>query len=156
FPLSTHGNSRYAHLTGYREAAQQYDGLLFGSSRANTMSGDDLSRRFGNVHFAVFAMDSGTIADHLPMLEYVLRDKTARHESLRAVFLLLDIDSLGNEPRANRYLSTLHPPELTGEPPAHFWRKNLTAIQFQSWRAVVRAAAGFHPRLQSAPEQPGQ
>src|SRR5262249_51405558 len=118
-----------------------------------------LSRRFDNLHFANFTVDAGTIADHLPMLEYVVKDKAARHESLRAVFLLLDVDSLGIEPQANRYIRTLHPPELTGERPARFWWRNLRGFGWRGGRAVVWAAPAIRPRLRpapAAPEQPGQ
>ena len=42
------------------------------------------------------------ITDHLPALEYVLRDKAARGEKIKAALLLIDVDSFGKLPRYQR------------------------------------------------------
>jgi hypothetical protein len=81
------------------------------------------------------------ITDHLSVLQYVLRTKEARHEKLRAVFLLLDIDTFGARPGTNESLQFLSPPALTGESPARFRWKYLTAIQFSAWRFEIARAA---------------
>jgi len=133
-------NDRYLSLVEYEKAADRFDGLVFGSSRAPAIPRAELSRRMG-ANFANFGVVFGLIADHLSVLEYVLRTKEARHQQLRAVFLLLDIDSFGTRPGTNETLQFLLPPALTGESLVRFHWKYLTAIQFRAWRfEIVRAA----------------
>ena len=48
----------------------------------------------GAAAFADFSVVRGMLPDFLPALEYVVADKAKRGERLRAVFLLLDIDTL--------------------------------------------------------------
>src|ERR1700674_5019154 len=126
-------NVRYQNFVAYAAASDRYDGLLFGSSRAFDLPVEPLQQMDGAT-FADFAVQFGMITDHLPVLEYVLREKAAKHERLRAVFLLLDADSLGDAPRTNRFLQTLLPPALTSERPLRFWWRYLTAIQVGTWR----------------------
>jgi len=140
FDTARNPNTRYQQLVTYRAAPARYDGILFGSSRAYAVPREELSRHLQGVTFGSFAVDAGTLADHLPALQYVVRDKAARHEPLRAVFLLLDLDSLGFRPKANKFIQTLLPPQLTGERASAFWWRNLTAIQPKTWRSSVRAA----------------
>ena len=54
------------------------------------------------------------LPDFLPALEYVLADKAKRGQQLRAVFLLLDIDTFGDPAATNRYIETLQPRALSG------------------------------------------
>ena len=81
------------------------------------------------------------ITDHLPVLERAIRDKAARGERLKQVFLLLDVDLLGERPSTNRNPQTHLHPDLTGEDPVRFWVRYLTAIQFRAWRDDVRRAS---------------
>jgi hypothetical protein len=132
-------NVRYQRFVAYDTASGRYDGLLFGSSRAFDLSVGELQRMEGAT-FADFAVQYGMVTDHLPMLEYALREKAGKRERLRAVFLLLDADSIGDPPQTNRYLQTLLAPPLTGEQPLRFWWRYLTAIQVGTWRGeIVRA-----------------
>jgi len=76
---------------------------------------------------------------------------------LRAVFLLLDIDTFGVKPATNRSLQFLLPPALTGESLAGFRWKYLTAIEFAAWRGeIVRAANRWRSAAAAAgpPQQP--
>src|SRR5215472_16060502 len=98
FNTARNPNTRYQQLVTYRADPARYDGILFGSSRAYAVPREELSRHLQGVTFGSFAVDAGTLADHLPALQYVVRDKAARHEPLRAAFLLLDLDSLGFRP----------------------------------------------------------
>ena len=143
FSGSPNTNSRYRRLVAYQAEPRRYDGLVFGSSRARAIPRHELSRRLEGIAFADFAVDFGSIADHLPALEYVVREKAARRERLRAVFLLLDVDTTGVRPKANKFIQTLLPPELSGESAGRFWWRNLTAIQFAAWQSSVRAALGW-------------
>jgi len=143
FAGSPNTNSRYRRLVAYQAEPARYDGLVFGSSRARAIPRHELSRRLDGIAFADFAVDFGSIADHLPALEYVVKDKAARREPLRAVFLLLDVDTAGLRPKANKFIQTLLPPELTGDSTARFWWRNLTAIQFAAWQSSIRAALGW-------------
>src|SRR5262245_17759 len=143
FNNSPNTNSRYRRLVAYQADPGRYDGIIFGSSRARAIPRDQLSRRHEGVVFADFAVDFGSIADHLPALEYVVKDKAARGKPLRAVFLLLDVDAAGLRPKANKFIQTLFPPELSGESAARFWWRNLTAIQFAAWESSIKAAIGW-------------
>jgi hypothetical protein len=144
-PRSANANTRYLSFAEYRAAPDRYDGIMFGSSRAGFPL-EELSRRMDGARFLGFAVSLGTLADHLPMLEFVLRDKVSRGRRLRAVFLLLDVDLLldeqrfGAHPVTGRLIYRLMPPALTGENPARFWWMNLTAIQVSTWYSAIREA----------------
>src|SRR5262245_5702422 len=78
-------NTRYKRLVDYQADANRYEGLLFGSSRAVDLPLDELERAKG-IAFANFAVQFGLIADDMPVLQYVLRDKAAKGQRLRMVF----------------------------------------------------------------------
>src|SRR5712691_3421804 len=120
-PRTINANERYERFVAYRAAPDTYDGLLFGSSRASIMPLDEVSRRMNGVKFASFAVAGGMLSDHLPVLEFVLREKARLGQRLRAVLMLI-------------------PPPLTGENPVRFWWRYLTAIQFRTWGSVIREA----------------
>jgi hypothetical protein len=82
------------------------------------------------------------ISDHLPTLEYLLRDKATRGERLRAVLLMLDVDHFGKAPWTNINLDGFLPPEISGEHPARFWWRYLTAFQLRVWSATIRQVPG--------------
>ena len=77
------------------------------------------------------------ITDHLPALEYVLRDKAARGEKIKAALLLIDIDTFGKLPATNVNIDSFLPPELSGEHPARFWWRYLTVFQLRMWRGII-------------------
>lgn len=138
FPLKLNANDRYRHYLEYRAAEPRIEGLLFASSRGNGIPVDVLSARTGNIAFANFTVASGMITDHLPMLERAIKDKAARGERLKHVFLMIDPDLFGERPSTNRNPQTQLHPDLTGEDPVRFWIRYLTAIQFRAWRDDVR------------------
>jgi hypothetical protein len=133
-PTAFNANSRYQMFVAYKKTAGRYDGLVFGSSRAANFPLDELGWKSNSVRYASFAVNAGQITDHLPVLEYVVTQKAARREPLRAVFLLLDIDNFKARSVTNRFIQTMLAPEVSGESAARFWWKNLTAIQFRAWR----------------------
>ena len=141
FPNKRNENLRYAQYLAYRKAEPSFGGLLFASSRGSGIPLDVLSARTGGVRYADFTVGAGMITDHLPVLERAIRDKAARGEQLKQVFLLLDIDLLGERPSTNRNPQTQLHPDLTGEDPVRFWVRYLTAIQFHAWRDDVRRAS---------------
>jgi len=79
------------------------------------------------------------LTDHLPILEYFLRDKAARGQHIKAILLLIDLDFFGKQPWTNSNINSFLSPELTGESPVRYWWRYLTAFQFRLWRDVVRA-----------------
>jgi hypothetical protein len=133
-------NDRYASVAAYQANPGRYDGLLFGSSRALDIPLDELSRRMNGVSFAKFAVVGGMLDDHVAALEFVVRDKAATGRRLKTVFLLLDVDLMGQRPYTNRSNQFLMPPALSGEDPSRFWWKNLAAIQFEAWRSAIVSA----------------
>jgi hypothetical protein len=139
-PRTLNANERYVQFAAYQASPGTYDGLLFGSSRAKIMPLDELSRRMRGVKFASFAVAGGTFSDHLPVLEFVVREKAKLGQRLRAVLLLIDIDEFGAPPLTNLSIQMLLPPPLTGEHPTRFWWRYLTAIQFRTWGSVIRQA----------------
>jgi hypothetical protein len=142
---STNVNDRYQKFLAYESSSSKFDGLLFGSSRAPAIPRDLLSRHMGGVNFADFSVAFGLISDHLPVLQYVLREKAARGERLRAVFLLLDADLFGRTPATDRNIQSYMPPEITGESRGRFVWRYLTAIQFKAWRADIGRALAAMP-----------
>ena len=141
FPNKRNENLRYAQYLAYRKAEPSIGGLMFASSRGSGIPLDVLSARTGGVRYADFTVGAGMITDHLPVLERAIRDKAARGEHLKQVFLLLDVDLLGERPTTNRNPQTQLHPDLTGEDPVRFWVRYLTAIQFRAWRDDVRRAS---------------
>ena len=137
-PRSWNANDRYHRLVAYQAEPDAYDGLFFGSSRAQAFPLEEISQRMNGVNFASFAVTQGALMDHVAVLEFVLRDKVLRGRRLRAVFLVLDTDSFGTRPYTNQTLQYLMPPPLSGESWGRFWWKNLTAIQFEAWESVIR------------------
>jgi hypothetical protein len=142
-PRSPNINYHYRNLAAYDAAPDRFDGLLFGSSRADqAIPMADLSRRISGVTFANFSVVRGMLPDFVPALEYVLADKAKRGQRLRAVFLFLDIDTFGDPAATNRYIETLLPQALSGESGVYFWWRNLTALQVRSWQSILRDARG--------------
>jgi hypothetical protein len=151
-PRSPNLNHHYRNLAAYDAAPDRFDGLLFGSSRAQAIPTPELSRRISGVTFASFWVTRGMLPDFLPALEYVLADKAKRGQSLRAVFVLLDIDTFGDPAATNRYIETLLPQALSGESGVYFWWRNLTALQVRSWQRILREArAAMEERDRQAP-----
>jgi hypothetical protein len=74
---------------------------------------------------------------------------------VRAVFLLLDADLLVTRPFTNRHIQALLPPGVTGENPARFWWRNLTAIQFEAWRSAIRDAGKKPPEFETRDDGSG-
>jgi hypothetical protein len=151
-PRSLNSNNHYRNLGAYDAAPDRFDGLLFGSSRAQAIPTAELSRRVNGVIFANFWVVRGMLPDFLPALEYVLADKAKRGQRLRAVFLLLDIDTFGDPAGTNRYIETLLPQALSGESGVYFWWRNLTTLQVRSWHAILRdARAAIEERDRQVP-----
>lgn len=133
-------NTRYLSFAEYEAAPSKYDGVLFASSRGNGLPLDELSQRMHGTSFANFSVSLGLLTDHLPFLEYILRDKAARKERLRAVFLLLDVDGFGDRPMTNRSIQMQLPPAVTGDRPIRFWWQYLTAFQPKAWENELSRA----------------
>ncbi len=139
-------NVRYLDLQVYKAAPDQYDGVLFGSSRGEIFDTKLLAEYLG-VHAVVnFSVPDGLMTDHLPTLEYLLRDKAARRSQLRAIFLLLDSDLFGREPWTDNNADSFLPPEIDGESQWRFWWRYLTIFQYDTWkRYIARAIANHSP-----------
>jgi len=130
-------NYRYHRLRQYQAQRERVDGLLFASSRGKAFDAGLVAQKLGAGGIAKFDVTAGMITDHLPALEYVLRDKAERGEKLRAVLLLIDVDSFGKPPSTNVNIDSFLPPELSGEHAARFWWRYLTVFQFRMWRGIV-------------------
>jgi hypothetical protein len=148
-------NLRYHRLRQYQAARERVGGLLFASSRGKAIDPALLAAKAGPKAVARFDVTAGMITDHLPALEYVLRDKAARGERISAVLLLLDVDSFGKPPATNLNIDAFLPPELSGEPPFRFWWRYLTVSSFPcgaaSWRTAGSARTRRRLRARSFP-----
>jgi hypothetical protein len=139
-PLTRHdenANYRYHRVRQYQAQRERVDGLLFASSRGRAFDPALTAQKMGTSAVAKFDVTAGMITDHLPALEYVLRDKAARGEKTRTVLLLIDVDSFGKLPATDVNIDSFLPPELSGEHPARFWWRYLTVFQFRMWRGIV-------------------
>jgi hypothetical protein len=148
FPASANRNERYERLQAYKRDRMTVDGLLFSSSRGVYLDNEMLAKKMGVSHLLSLSVSYGMITDHLPILAYILRDKAAQRQKLRAVMLLLDADFFGKSPWTNSNINSFLPPELTGESPLRYWWRYLTVFQFRLWRDVVRSS--LNPKGQSA------
>ena len=147
--FGTHGdapqvnaNSRYTRFVAYRDGNARPDGVLFASSRGTGFDPAALAHALGVNGIANFSVNYGMVTDHLPVLEYLIREKAARGERLRSVLLMVDVDHFGKAPWTNSNLDGFLPPALSGENPARFWWRYLTAFQFRVWRTTVGGEAG--------------
>src|SRR5436305_15193406 len=68
-------NYRYHRLRQYQKGRDRFEGLLFASSRGKAIDAGELAAKMGTRAVAKFDVTAGMITDHLPALEYVLRDK---------------------------------------------------------------------------------
>jgi hypothetical protein len=143
-------NTRYLRYLDYKALDPRPDGVLFGSSRGNHFDRDSLARHMGLNRVAGFAVNFGMVSDHLPALDYVIRDKAARGETLKAAVVMLDVDHFGKVAWTNTNLDGFLPPEISGEHPARFWWRNLTAFQPRVWFSTLRGRPAPPP-----PERPG-
>jgi hypothetical protein len=130
-------NYRYHRLWQYQAQRDRVDGLLFASSRGKAFEAALVAQKSGASTVAKFDVTAAMITDHLPALEYVLRDKAERGERLRTVLLLIDVDSFGKLPSTNVNIDSFLPPELSGEHPARFWWRYLTVFQLRMWRGII-------------------
>ena len=135
-------NSRYTRFVAYREMKERPEGVLFGSSRGNGFDLGSLARAMGVNAVANFAVNYGMVTDFLPTLEYLIREKAARGERLKAVLLMIDVDVFGKASWTNVNLDGFLPAEVSGEHPARFWWRYLTAFQFRVWTSTLRGGAG--------------
>jgi hypothetical protein len=150
-------NYRYHRVRQYQAQRERVDGLLFASSRGKAFDPALVAQKMGASAVAKFDVTAGMITDHLPALEYVLRDKAARGEKVRAALLLIDVDSFGKLPSTNINIDSFLPPELSGEHPARFWWRYLTVFQFRMWRGIVahRWRGGDRAAMEPKPSQFG-
>jgi hypothetical protein len=133
-------NLRYLDLKTYKAAADQYDGVLFASSRGEIFDTKLLAEDLGVHAVANFSVPAGQMTDHLPTLEYLLRDKASRGSRLTAAFLLLDADFFGREPWTDNNADSFLPPEIGGESEWRFWWRYLTIFQYSTWRQYIDRA----------------
>lgn len=154
FPKTVNWNERAAKLKQYRKEAPEVDGLLFSSSRGNLLDNTLLARTMGVSHLLSLSVSYGMITDHLPIFEYIVRDKATRGEHLKSIALLLDPDFFGKKPWTNSNINSFLPPELSGESPFRYWWRYLTVFQYRLWRDVFRA--GTAPSLRAKKPQGSQ
>jgi hypothetical protein len=132
-------NARYLAFRDYQAAPDRYDAVLFASSRGNAFDRTLLAEQLGVARVANFSVPFGLLTDHLPTLEFLLRDKAARGRRLAAVFLLLDADFFGKQPWTNLNIDSFLPPQISGESTFRFWWRYLTAFQFRNWKSDLSA-----------------
>jgi hypothetical protein len=144
-------NTRYRAYLAYRAAPKDKDGVLFSSSRGSAFDQKVLAAKMGATAIADFNVNFGLVTDHLPTLEYLVRDKAARGERLRAVLLMIDVDQFGRTAWTNRNLSAFLAPEVSGEHPLRFWTRYLTVFQFRVWLASIRRDPGRRADVPAGP-----
>jgi hypothetical protein len=132
-------NDRYLQFKAYQAAPDTYEALIFGSSRPSLgIPPDLLSGYVAGARVASFSVRAGTMTDHLPVLDYIVRTRRGHGKALRNVLLVLDVDIFGFT-ETNLSIQTLLAPEITGESPWRFKWRYLTAVQPQSWSATYRS-----------------
>jgi hypothetical protein len=154
-------NDRFLSFETYRRDPLKYEGYLFASSRGHSFATEPLAPVLGAREVMKFSVYGGQVYDHLQLLEHLLERERHREATVRSIFLLLDVDDLGEEWVNGRSLQTTPHPEITREGRVRFIWRYLTAIQPKAWRtqlAYWSAHAGgrysmprqLSPRLVSA------
>jgi hypothetical protein len=145
FPPTPNANERNRKLELYKGDPRNIDALMFSSSRGNFFDFATLPQKMGASNLMSLSVSYGMISDHLPIMEYILRDKAARGQRIKSVLLLLDADFFGKPPWTNSNINSFLPPELSGEPASRYWWRYLTVFQFRLWRDVIRHARAAPP-----------
>lgn len=140
FPKTVNWNERNGRLEQYKKEPRSVDGLLFSSSRGNVLKLEQLASSMNASHLMSVSVSYGMITDHLPIFEYIMRDKAAHGEHLKAVMLLLDADFFGKQPWTNSNINSFLPPELSNESPVRYWWRYMTVFQYRLWRNALRSA----------------
>lgn len=138
FPVGINRNERVETFERYKREASSVDALIFSSSRGGQFDHQILQDDMGAKHLLSLAVSYGMITDHLPIFEYILKDKAARGQSIKSVLLLLDVDFFGKQPWTNSNINSFLPPELSGESPVRYWWRYLTAFQYRLWRDIMK------------------
>ena len=133
-------NVRYKRFREYQRDASRIDGLLFASSRGAAFEAKDVASRIGVGHLQNLFVPAGSLADHLPFLEYIVADKASRGERIKKVILMLDADLFGKPAWTNTNIDGFLPPGVGGTEPIRFWWRYLTTVQFKIWRSEIRNA----------------
>jgi hypothetical protein len=149
-PTTGYQNRRFLRVEAYKASPDRYDGVMFGSSRSWLFDVSEISRRM-DANLADFSVDRATISEHLSVLDFLLRDKAAKHGPMRAAILLLDVDLLGASDSIHSAIQFLQPPAISGGNPVRFWWRNLIGVQFAAWKSGVREAW----RTQAVEQIPG-
>jgi hypothetical protein len=136
-------NTRYAALRSYQAEPDRYEAVQLASSRGNPFDRALLAKQLGVGAVANFSVPFGLLTDHLPVLQFLLRDKAARGGRLKAVFLVLDADFFGKQPWTNTNIDSFQPPAISGESAPRFWWRYLTAFQLKYWMSDLRAQAAL-------------
>jgi hypothetical protein len=155
FPNLPNPNMRYLRFLAYQQAVSEVDGLLFASSRGSAFDQDLLAARMGVRRVANFSVPFGLLSDHLPFLEYVLRDKARRGERIKAVLVVIDVDHFGKAPWTNVNIDSFLPPSVSGEGAAYFWWRYLTAFQYRNWRISIARRLDQRAALEASRNEPG-
>jgi hypothetical protein len=127
-------NGRYQRYREYEAQADQYDAVLFASSRGIGFDRDLLAKLLGVRAVANFSVPLGLLTDHLPVLQFLIHDKAARGQRLAAAFLVIDPDFFGLPPWTNSNIDAFLPPQISGENRLRFWWRYLTVFQYSNWR----------------------
>jgi hypothetical protein len=138
FPVGINRNERVETFERYKREASSVDALIFSSSRGILFDHQILQDDMGAKHLLSLSVSYGMITDHLPIFEYILKDKAARGQSIKSVLLLLDVDFFGKQPWTNSNINSFLPPELSGEAPVRYWWRYLTAFQYRLWRDIMK------------------
>jgi hypothetical protein len=152
-------NGRYNAYRMYLAERVQFDAAIFGSSRGHAIRRDLLAEQLNARAVADFSVPFGLMTDHLRVLEFLLRDKAANRERLKAVFLLLDADYFGQQPWTNIEIGNFQPPAISGESQFRFWWRYLTVFQYvywdkDIWQADILPLVAVRRRLAAYAETP--
>jgi len=104
-------NARYLAFRDYTADPDRYDAVMFASSRGNAFDRPLLAEQLGVRRIANFSVPFGLLSDHLPTLEFLLRDKAARGGRLAAAVLVLDADFFSKQPWTNLNIDSFLPPQ---------------------------------------------
>lgn len=147
FGPPANANDRYHGMRAFQAEAARYDGIILGSSRGHAFPPEAVALRMGAGDMFNLSVYGGGAPDFAAVLEYLVRTRRPDGKPIRAAFMLLDADRIGDE-LINRSLQTTWPPEMTGESEGRFTWRYLTAIQpkvwsqsFKIWRAGLAGAA---------------
>jgi hypothetical protein len=129
FPKQLEANQRYLKIELIGSRPEEFNGLLWGSSRIGNTSPRTIERYIPGVRFYNMYYGNGTISDHLANLGFLI----SQYPHIRHHYIQIDIDLfLGTSEWGAGAISSWRHPAADGDSRALFFARNLLTMPLRT------------------------